>query len=469
MKALTARVIAAAVHGELSSGDPARAFTRVFTDSREPIAGGLFFALTGDRFDGHRFVQPAVKAGAAGVIVSDEIAAGSLPDDVPVIVVGDTTKALTALAAHVRQAHAGRVIAVTGSVGKTTVKDMTAAGLSAFGTVHRTPGNWNNHLGLPLTLLATTGDEDFLVLELGMSAPGEIDALTRLARPHVGLVTGAVAAHLEFFESVDGIADAKGELYYALAKFSTAVANADDPRMLALAERAHGSRLLRYGRAADADVRLTAVAVDGARLTASIDVAGTPVTVKLQALGAHNAHNAAATLAIARALDLDPQITAAALSERFRPGKHRLSLVRAAAGLTVVDDCYNANPTSAVAALEALTAAAPAGAVKGAVLGTMRELGQTAGALHAEVGAAAGRLGFVWLAATGAHAADLARGATAAGVATVLTAADAAELEGAVRSFAAPDRWLLVKGSRGERLERVVEMLQDAATAGENA
>lgn len=462
MKALTAKTIAAAMHGELAAGEATRDFTRVFTDSRKPLSGGLFFALCGDTFDGHRFVARAVAAGAAGVVVEDVDAAGPLADDVPVIVVDDTLAALQALAAYVRQRHAGRVVAITGSVGKTTVKDMTAAALSAFGTVHATPGNWNNHIGLPLTLLATTGDEDFLVLELGMSAPGEIDALTRLARPHVGLVTGAVAAHLEFFPSVDGIADAKGELYYALPKFSTAVANADDARMLSRADKAHGARMLRYGRAEGAEVRLVATRTDASGVNADIDVAGAPVTVKLETLGAHNAHNAAGALAIAKALDLDPRLAATAMSERFRPSAHRLTVVRGAGGLTILDDCYNANPASAVAALRALAEAAPAGATLGAVLGTMRELGETAPALHAEVGATAGRLGLSWVAATGAHADDLARGARDAGVETVLTAADAAELGDAARAFAGAGRWLLVKGSRGERLERLVDLLADA-------
>jgi len=468
MKSLTARTIAAATHGQLVAGPPATPFTRVFTDSREPTSGGLFFALRGETFDGHRFVRAAVAAGAAGVVVDDADAAAGLGDDLVVIAVEDTLAALTALAAHVRAAHAGRVVAITGSVGKTTVKDMVAAALSAFGAVHKTPGNWNNHIGLPLTILATTGDEDFLVLELGMSAPGEITALTRLARPHVGLVTTAAAAHLAFFPSVDAIADAKAEIYFALGKFATALVSTDDARMLPRAQRAHGERLLTWGRAEDADVRIGAVALDASGLTADLDVAGAPVTVRLKTLGAHNAHNVAAALAVTQALDLNARVAAAALAARFRPSKHRLALVRAATGLMVVDDCYNANPLSAIAALEALAAAAPATATTGAVLGTMRELGPTAPALHAEVGAAAARLGLRWLATTGEHADDLARGARDAGLADVTAYPTAADAAPAVAAFAAPERWLLLKGSRGERLEQLLA-LPELRAAGEEA
>lgn len=458
MRSMTAAAIAEAVAGRAVAA-PGRAFTAVTTDTRRPAAGGLFVALRGARFDGHAFLAEALAAGAGGVLVSDQAAAAGLPADVAVVVVADTERALTALAAAVRAAHPGQVAAITGSAGKTTVKDMVAAALTGSGAVARTPGNWNNHLGLPLTLLGTTGDEAFLVLELGMSASGEIAALTALARPDVGLVTNAAAAHLAFFPSVDAIADAKAELYAALAPGAVAVANADDARMHARAIALHGQHLVTFGSVAAADVRLVGATLGAGGLTAELSVHGAPIRVQVAALGAHNALNAAAALALTTALGVDPRAAAASLGQHFSPSPHRLALARAAGGLTVLDDSYNANPASSRAALDTLGAVAPSGAVLGAVLGTMRELGPDAPALHRELGAYAARVGVTWLAATGEHAADLAEGARAAGLAHVITARDAAELEGPARRFAAAGHWLLLKGSRGERLERLLGAL----------
>lgn len=464
MKSMTAEQIAHAVGGRAVAA-PERAFTGVFTDTRKPVAGGLFVALVGERFDAHAFLADAVAAGAGGVLVSDAAAATSLPADVAVVVTGDTLAALQALAAAVRAAHPAKIAAITGSAGKTTVKDMVAAALRESGAVTRTPGNWNNHIGLPLTLLSTTGDEDFLVLELGMSAPGEIAALTALARPHVGLVTLAAAAHLEFFASVDGIADAKAELYAALAPDAVAVANADDARMFARATALHPRPLVTFGTLAAADVRVAGATVTPDGVRAELVVHGGPVRVDVPALGAHNALNAAAALAVTTALGVDPEAAAASLARHFAPSPHRLALVAAESGLTVLDDCYNANPASTRAALDTLSAVAPRGAVLGAVLGTMRELGPEAALLHQRVGAHAAVAGVTWLAATGEHAADLAEGARRAGVETILTAADAVELEGAVRDFAADGRWLLLKGSRGERLERLLDAVSSTPSA----
>jgi len=467
---LSPEAIARAAGGHLvRPGGPASGstppLTAVFTDTRRPVDGGLFVALRGPRFDGHRFLTRALEGGARAVMVSDAEAARALPPHVAVIAVDDTLAGLQALAAAVRARHPGRVVALTGSSGKTTVKDMTAAALGAAGSVAATPGNWNNHIGLPLTLLGTRGDEAFLVLELGMSAAGEIDALTRLSRPDAGLVTNASAAHLAAFASVEAIADAKAELYRALGPDALAFANADDPLVLARARAARGDALVTWGVAPEADVRVLGAAPSPSGLAVRCDVRGQVVDLRLAALGAHNAHNAAAALAVAQALDVPVAAAAEALSAGYRPSPHRLALRRASSGLVVLDDCYNANPASARAALATLAEAAPEGAVLGAVLGTMRELGPTAPALHREVGAAAAQAGVKALFATGAHAADLAAGARAAGLTAVTVADDAEELRDAVLAFAGPGRWLLLKGSRGERLERLLPPLLDPADA----
>lgn len=470
MRPLARQVAASAMDAEILRGADGPAIEAVFTDTRAPIEGGLFVALSGERFDGHRFVSSAIEAGAGGLVISDAGAAAGAPEDLFVALVDDTRLALGRLAAKVRADAKARVVAITGSSGKTTVKEMTAAALSAFGSVAQTPGNFNNEIGLPLTLFGFEGDEDFFVLELGMSAPGEIAYLTSIADPDVGLVTGVSAAHLEFFESVEGIADAKAELYAGLGSEGVAIAYADDARTLSRARRLKPEGLITYGRALDATVRLVRDAHSREGLVADIDAAGIPCQVRLPALGAHNAINAAGALAVAVSFGLDPAAAAKSLSARFRPVKHRLIVVPARGGLTVLDDCYNANPASTRAALETLAEVAGDAPprMKGAVLGSMLELGPTADDLHREIGQAAVTLGVGWLAVLGPHAEALAEGARCAGLddASLIVAEDAAELSDAVREFAAEGRWLLLKGSRGGRLERLLDVLAPSDAEG---
>jgi UDP-N-acetylmuramoyl-tripeptide--D-alanyl-D-alanine ligase len=477
MIAMTARQLAHAMKGEVVRGDPARPFAAVTTDSRKPTTGALFVALVGPRFDGHDFVRGAIEGGAAGAVVN-RAALDRLRETVSeqaiLIAVEDTQRALEDLGRAVRLRHPGRVIAMTGSVGKTTVKDMAAAALRPFGKVAATLGNLNNHIGVPLTLAATTGDEAHVVLEMGMSHPGEIALLANIARPHVAVVTAAAAAHLENFDSVDGIADAKCELFEHLAPDAIAVANADDPRILARARRLAPGRLLTWGRAEDADVRVLSSALTetpaGLGLAVELSAAGRPLSATLPTIGSHNATNAAAAIAIAIALGLDPAAALASLAEHFRASPHRLDVTRPRAGLTIVDDAYNANPASMLAALDTLPAvAAAAGAERLVlVLGTMHELGPDAPAMHAEVGAAAAALQPALIVATGAHAADLARGAAGARVVTASDALSPDALAALHRETApgAGPTVVLLKGSRAERLERLVTVLAQHPTGG---
>ncbi|MEC9071472.1 MAG: UDP-N-acetylmuramoyl-tripeptide--D-alanyl-D-alanine ligase, partial [Myxococcota bacterium] len=295
--------LATALSAQVLGGQDGPAFTRFFTDTRAPVDGGLFFALKGERFDAHLHLESAISAGASGLVISST---EHLPDSVPaecmVAVVDDTREALGALGHHVRGRLNGPVVSITGSVGKTTVKDMCAAALSAFGEVGRSPGNWNNEIGVPLSLLSLTGQESGVVLELGMSAPGEIAHLTRIAAPSVGVVTSAVAAHLEFFDSVDGIADAKAELLEELPSSSRAVVCADDARILERGRRFRPQDLLTYGLAEDADVRVTSVRQDERGLDVTVALEGEQVQVRVPTLGRHNAVNAAGALAIVHAL-----------------------------------------------------------------------------------------------------------------------------------------------------------------------
>ena len=368
------------------------------------------------------------------------------------IVVADTQAALTTLGFAARTRHAGRFIAITGSVGKTTTKDMAAAALSPFGKVGKTPGNLNNHIGVPLTLLNLDGDEDLVVVELGMSAPGEIARLTAMTRPDIGLVTRAAAAHLQFFPNVEAIADAKGELYAHLPPRATAIANRDDALMFARA--AVAPQVVSFGQARDADVVITRVAVHDARLALTLTTDHKKVTLDVATVAAHNAANAAAALTIAKVLNLDLERAADALSAAFAAGKHRLEIVRLGA-LTVLDDCYNANPTSAEGAIAAFASLCmPANIGRDdrlIVLGTMRELGPEAARFHREVGHGASGVAATGI-GTGEHGAELA--AVHAAEVTTLFPTISAWVD------AHPRGAILLKGSRGERLERVLEHLQ---------
>jgi UDP-N-acetylmuramoyl-tripeptide--D-alanyl-D-alanine ligase len=467
MTPMTRSDIAHACGGAVLHGEAGAPLCAVSTDTRKLAAGALFFALVGERHDAHDHLAAAVAAGAGGLVITrpDALPPG-LPADCFVLRVADTQQALTDLARAARARLGVPVIAVTGSVGKTTMKDMIAAALSAVGPVGRTPGNWNNEIGAPLSILALRGDEAFVVFELGMSAPGEIDRLTRLTLPDVGVITAAAAAHLAFFPNVEAIADAKAELWSAMAVGGRAITCADDARLMARARRLRPDGLLTYGLAEGADFRVVDVAQSAAGTTATIAFGSKNLSVRLRVLGVHNAVNAAGALAAASVMGVDLDAAAASLSDRFAPAPHRMTVRRAPSGLIVLDDCYNANPASALAALAALGQVARSAPRRGAVLGSMLELGATADALHRAVGLAAADARIDWLAATGPHADALAAGARDAGVSDVFTASDAPDLIDAVCAFAAPDRWLLLKGSRGQRLERLLAPL---GVAGEEA
>ncbi len=456
---LSARQIAHLTDGHATG--PAVVFDAFSTDSRKLAPGSLFIALSGERFDGHDFVAAALDAGAAGALVSRDVAAAA---DACLIRVADTQHALSALGAACRHLHPGRFVAITGSVGKTTTKDMLAAALAPFGKVGKTPGNLNNHIGVPLTLLGLAGDEDFVVTELGMSAPGEIARLTHLARPDVGLVTRAAAAHLAFFPDVDAIADAKAELYEHLSPHARAVVNADDPRLSTRAAAFLAPRQqFTFGHNTSADVRVIGADQTSDELVATLAVGADTFVVRLAAHGAHLADNAAAALAACHALDLDPGRAASALSAGFSPARHRLERLHLG-GLTVLDDCYNANPASTRAALAAFDAVAHAiaHADRLAVIGSMRELGPSADTLHAEIGRRAAASASL-VVATGPHAEALATAARDAG-ALALAAPDLAALSDAITDWARahPAGAVLLKGSRGERLERALDLLAGA-------
>jgi len=459
--AFTADELAAATGGRWLEPPPP-ALAGVATDTRAPAPGALFVALRGERFDAHAFLPAAAQAGAAAAVVSDDDApSGGLPR----LLVADTLAALGAVARHHRRRFDLPVVAVTGSNGKTTTREMVAAILATRGPVLKTEGNLNNEVGVPLTLLGLGPGHQAAVIEMGMSHPGEIARLAAIALPQVGLVTNAAPAHLEGLGTVDGVADAKAELYQGLPEGGVAIANADDPRMLRRA-LASGRRVLTFAMAGSQRgdvVVLEVLGQDAAGLRFVLGVGQRELAVALPLVGVHNAANAAAAACAAVALGCTDREIVRGLAE-VRPVGRRLRLERLPGGALLVDDCYNANPLSMTAALATLQAMARAeGGRALAVLGDMLELGPGEAALHREVGEAAGRAGLDRLWAFGPRAAALAEGARRAGrpAEAITHSEDLEALAAQVRATLAPRDVLLVKASRGMRLERLVEALRN--------
>jgi UDP-N-acetylmuramoyl-tripeptide--D-alanyl-D-alanine ligase len=435
----------------------------VCTDSRAVTKGCLFVALKGEKFDAHAFVQQAVDAGAEGLVVQrgTPLSLGGAP--VGVFEVEDTLTALGALARLHRLRFKLPVGAVTGSNGKTTTKELIAAILTTKGPALKTQGNLNNEVGVPLTLFNLEPRHVAAIIELGMNHPGEIGRLTALAVPDAGLITAVQPAHLEGLGTLDNVARAKGELFRGLAPGATAVVNLDDPRVVAQA-KVLASKVLSFGRAAKADVRLTLVTPrghDGLRLR--VEHLGRGYEVALRLVGEHNALNATGAFAMGLALGYAPEACVLGL-EAAAPHARRLQLLEAPGGVTVVDDCYNANPASMAAALRTLHELARGGRAV-AVLGDMLELGAQELAEHTALGVAASQT-VALVAFFGARS----KHAWAQAQQTLGGAAVHFDDVGALNAWLAGELKrgdvVLVKGSRGMRLERVVEALTGQASGG---
>lgn len=441
----------------------------VTTDSRRIVPEILFIGLRGESFDGSAFAAQAAAQGAAAVVVERSHVASVLDgsSNASVIAVDSGVRALGLLAGWHRARMPARVVALTGSNGKTTTKEMLAAILRQQGSTLATEGNLNNEIGAPLTLLNLTLDHRFAVVELGMNHEGEIARLASFVRPEVGVVTNVAAVHVEHFaEGIAGISHAKGELFHALSLAGVAVANADDPWVMARALAA-GRRTITFGRDEHADVRLVEVlSHDGRGLRVGVEVQGRPAQWQLPVVGLHNALNACAAAAAALALGLSADQIAGGLATARPPGRRlRLSPI-GATGATLLDDCYNANPASTLAALQTLEELAPQ-PHRIAVLGDMRELGCQEEAGHREVGRRAAEAGLKRLVAFGPASRFVADEAMACGLAPdrVLVTDDPAKAAEAVRASLSANDVVLVKASRGTRLERVSELLAPTVEA----
>ncbi len=446
--------IAQATGGRLVGAN--RVVDGVATDTRAlPGSDALFIALKGERFDGHAHVRAAIDGGCVAALVSHELAV-----DAPQVIVADTERALGAFAAAVQRERHTKVLAITGSNGKTSVKTLLLSILQQLGGAYANPGNRNNEIGLPLAVLDAPDDARFAVYEMGAGKPGDIAYLTEIARPDVALVNNIAPAHLERMGSLLGVAETKGAIYDALPADGVAVVNADDSFAPSFIERAQGRRVLRFGidAAAELQARDIQLVANGARFVLAAPTGD--IAIALPMPGRHNVRNALAAAAMAIAVGASLEQVRAGL-EAVQPVAGRLVAHALRSGAVLVDDSYNANPGSLAAGIDTL---ASSGDEAWLVLGDMRELGAGEIALHAQAGQQARAAGIVRLFALGdlsAHAvAAFGDGAQAFDSHEALTDALAADLHAGVR--------VLVKGSRGSAMDRIVKALlqRDAAENG---
>jgi UDP-N-acetylmuramoyl-tripeptide--D-alanyl-D-alanine ligase len=454
--------LAQAGGGRLLRGDPGTVVRSFGIDTRKLEPGGVFFALPGAQRDGHEFLDAARAAGAAAAVVSRDPREGE-PAPPALIRVDDVALALRRCGEDVRRRHRGaKWIALTGSNGKTTTKELAAAGLAAAKRVHRTPGNFNNHLGVPLTLLAMPEDAQVAVLELATSGPGEIADLARLADPDVALVTNIRAVHMASFSTLDDVAAAKGELFAVLRDDAVAVVNLDDLHVRVQATRHTGPRVT-FGQAPAADLRMEEIdnRLFGAAFT--FRYRDRSQRVQLRIGGAHAAHDALAALAAVAAAGEDVG-AAASHMERVEAGPGRGRVHRLERGMVLMDDSYNSSPPALASVLETLRLTEPAGR-RVLVMGDMLELGPMQGALHREAGRRAAAAGVHVLMAVGPLTRETADAARRAGVGQVHHYADSAECAKSIAEYLRDGDLIVVKGSRGMHLGKVVRALT-AQTAG---
>lgn len=450
MKPLTLADLARRTSAELR-GDGSLVVERVVTDSRAVAAGDLFVALPGERVDGHDFAAGAATAGAVAALVQRP-----LPLDLPQLIHAESLQALARLAASLREERATTVLALTGSNGKTSVKTLLHAILAGVGHAYANPGNRNNELGMPLALIGQPEDAEYAVYEMGAGQPGDIAYLAEIARPHVALVNNVGPAHLERLGSLLGVAQTKGAIYAHLPVDGVAVINADDAFAPWFADRiASGRQILRFGLEQPAEVRARKLALDAEGSEFEIGIGDDWRSLRLALPGRHNIANALAAAAMAHAVGVGLDAIVAGLAA-VQPVAGRLQSRPLPSGAALIDDSYNANPASTIAAIAAL---AQRPAPRWLVLGDMRELGPEADALHAEVGRRAREAGLEHLVAVGEHS----RAAVAAFGKGGEHYADQPSLIAALAPRVGAGATVLVKGSRGSRMDRVVSALSGTA------
>jgi UDP-N-acetylmuramoyl-tripeptide--D-alanyl-D-alanine ligase len=456
--------IVTAIGGSRVSGPPDRITQGLCTDSRSMVPGHLFLALKGERYDGHDFLGEAVRAGAGGLIVEagrpfKEATAGR---DIAVITVSSTLKALGDLAAWWRKQWGGTVIAVTGSNGKSTTKEMAAAIVSLKGRTLKSPGNFNNLIGLPLSILALEPDHELAVLEMGMNAAGEIALLTRIAGPDIGVITNVAAAHLEGLGDLEGVAAAKGELLQGMSTQSTAILNGDNEPTRGLASTFKG-RTVTFGLGTANSVRAEDIRMTGnftQSFTIRIEDEQIPVSIPLP--GVHNVLNALAAAAIAWRLSLPDELIARGLAS-FPPLRGRFQILELQGGIHVIDDTYNSNPSSLDAALRTIEALRQKGQGLVVGLGEMLELGADTHQYHLDAGKRIGALGARFLVVLGEHGPQVIEGARKGGMVAAQTVhvSDHTAMVEAIKANLRQGDIVFLKGSRRMGMDMVVGKLKE--------
>src|SRR3989440_3585921 len=463
MEALTLRQIAEFAGGTIESGKRDAMVSRVSTDSRTLQAGDLFVPLRGENFDGHQFIQQAAERGAVGAMVEEKWN-GKAPENFALIRVADTLVAYQTLAAHYRASLPLKVIAITGSNGKTSTKDFVAAVLARKFRVTKTEGNFNNHVGLPQTMLAANRDDEIAVWEIGMNHPGEIAALAKLAAPDVAIITNVGVAHIEFMGTREAIAEEKGALAEALDANGALILNADDPYTESISKRTRAKIVL--AGLENGSVRAVDITQSGTGSEFTILEGAHRCRAQLPVPGIHMVQNAMLAVAAGRVFGVSIEECAVGLASTPLT-KARLQ-IKEIGGIQFIDDSYNANPDSMKAALRTLVELDSDGR-RIAVLGEMGELGAESEHGHREVGEAAAALRIDELIAVGPIGAMIARAAEKAGLknsAAVNSQEEAAEL---LEKNAAPGDLVLIKGSRSARMERVLEEFAKRARSAEGA
>jgi len=459
VKTMTVGEVYRAMGGRLQQGDEHLTVNRVCTDTRQVLPGDLFLALRGDNFDAHNFVNQAVTGGAGALVVSRKV---TVPAHVPVIKVNDTLLALQALAAYHRRQYDIPVVGITGSSGKTTTKDMIASVLASSWPVLKTPGNFNNEIGLPLTLLDLAAEHRAAVVETAMRGPGQINALCQIARPTCAVITNIGTAHLERLGSVANIAQAKGELLEHIPADGFALLPGDSQPAREQARRCHG-KVLFFGLEPGLDIYAQEVRREGDGNRFTVVMGDLRQEVYLPLPGRHNVQNALAAFGVGILLGLPPEQAAAGLAG-VTLSAMRMDITEEiinCAPVTIVNDVYNANPDSTCAALQSLAEIAGGRRRTVAVLGDMLELGSGAVEGHRRVGAAAVQYQVAQLITVGPLSRETAQGAQAAGGVpdgTVSCPSNAEALE-VLKNVLQTGDILLVKGSRGMHMEEIIKGL----------
>ncbi len=453
-----------AAGGTLLSGNRKRLFNGISIDSRNISAGDLFVAITGERHDGHDFIPEAVQKGVRGFLISEsrqEAVSGIRREnsDPVFVTVADTVKALGQMASFNRIRSSVTVVGITGSNGKTTTRKMCTAVIRRKYSVLSSQGNFNNHIGLPLTLLNLRPDHQCAVLEMGANHPGEIAYLTRICLPDVGVVTNVGPAHLEGFGSLEGVALAKGELMDHMPSSAVAVLNAQDKRVFSMAARAPG-KVIFYGTSEKAHVRASEIVDKQHETSFLLELPDQRINVTLKSPGIFMVLNALAAAATGYQVGIEAAEIKAALENDFQPAPSRMNIWKGPDDIHVIDDTYNANPESMNAALEALESLK--GRSRGIfVAGDMLELGRHADTLHRKIGEAAAGMNISRLYATGNHAASVVEGAKKGGMSDQdVFAGTKEQILSDLKTMLNAGDWVLVKGSRGMKMEQIVEGLK---------